>query len=266
MKLFPRFLLILIIFSTLPSCKLFYPNIMFRQKEYQFFDMAQKEVQQYLIEPGDQFSLALFSRDGFRLIDVLGGSLGGTTTNNSSISNLSSSGGAIYLVDYEGFAKLPIIGQFYVKGYTETELERVLEEKYSNLFVAPYVLVTVVNRRCFVFEGSSGTVVGLNEAPTNLFEVIAKSGGIASGMKSYNIKIIRGDLKNPQIHVVDLSTVEGLRKADLIIQSNDIIYIEPKRQVATDAIAQLSPLFAWASTILSTIALVYAFKTANGTN
>ena len=93
--------------------------------------------------------------------------------------------GIPYLVDYEGFAKLPIIGQFYVKGYTETELERVLEEKYSTLFVSPYVVVTVSNRRCFVFEGSSGSVVSLNEAPTNLFEIIAKSGGIATNMKSY---------------------------------------------------------------------------------
>ena len=31
-----------------------------------------------------------------------------------------------FLVDNEGFAKLPIIGEFYVKGFTETELERVL--------------------------------------------------------------------------------------------------------------------------------------------
>ena len=51
-----------------------------------------------------------------------------------------------------------------------------------------------------------------------------------------------------------------MRKADLIIQSNDIIYMEPKRQVATDAIGQLSPVFAWASTILSTVALIEAFR------
>lgn len=223
---------------------------MFRQKDYQFFELAKKKVDEYIIQNGDQFTIRVYSRDGFRLIDIMTG--GG----NQYIGTGGSGG---YLVDNEGFAKLPIIGEFYVKGYTESELERIFEEKYSNLFVDPYVVVTVTNRRAFVFKGSTASVVGLNEEPTNLFEVIAKSGGIAGDLKSYNIKIIRGDLKNPQISVVDLSSIEGLRNADLIIQSNDIIYIEPRRRPATDALGLLTPVFAWASTILTTIALIKAF-------
>ena len=69
-----------------------------------------------------------------------------------------------------------------------------------------------------MFKGSSAAVVGLNESPTNLFEVIAKSGGIGNDLKSYKIKVIRGDLKNPQITIVDLSSLEGMRNADLIVQ------------------------------------------------
>jgi len=245
---------------------------MFRQKEYQFFDMAQKQIEQYVIEPGDQFSLNLYSRDGFKLIDIIGnlnsssssginntGTNGTTNTTSNNNINVTTSG-AIYLVDHEGFAKLPIIGQFYVKGYTETELERVLEEKYSNLFVSPYVIVTVANRRAFVFKGSLGAVIALNEAPTNLFEVIAKSGGIGTDLKSYKIKIIRGDLKNPQIHLVDLSSLEGMRRADLIIQSNDIIYIEPRRRIASDILTNLAPIFSLTTTIVSTIALIIVYR------
>lgn len=260
MKRLLYFFLILTLLLPLPSCKLFYPNIMFRQKDYQFFDLAQKEVEQYVIQRGDQFSISLYSRDGFRLIDILGNSTSSntTTTQNNGIQT-ANTGNGIYLVDYEGFAKLPIIGEFYVKGYTESELERVLAEKYSNLFVDPYVIVTVTNRRVFLFKGSTGSVVQLNESPTNLLEVIAKSGGIGLNLKSYKIKIIRGDLKNPQIHIVDLSTLEGMRKADLILQSNDIIYIEPKRAVVLDALAQLTPVFAVASTIIASIALIKAF-------
>jgi polysaccharide export outer membrane protein len=223
---------------------------MFQQKDYQFFELAKKEIDEYIIQKGDQFSVRLFSRDGFRLIDI------SNSTGNFQISN----GGGSYLVDNEGFAKLPIIGDFYVKGYSERELERVLEEKYSNLFVDPYVMVSVVNRRAFVFKGSSGSVIALNEAPTNLFEVIAKSGGIANDLKSYKIKIIRGDLKNPQISIVDLSSIEGMRNADLIIQSNDIIYIEPRRRPVSAALTELTPILAWLSTILTTIALIKTFS------
>lgn len=227
---------------------------MFQQKDYQFFELAKKQIDQYVIQVGDQFSVKVYSRDGFRLIDVMSG------VNNQNSIGVGGGIGNNYLVDNEGFAKLPIIGEFYVKGYTEKELERVLEEKYSGLFVDPYVVVTVANRRAFVFKGSAGSVVPLNDAPTNLLEVIARSGGIAGDLKSYNIKIIRGDLKNPQISVVDLSSLEGMRNADLIVQSNDIIYIEPRRRPATDVLRELSPIFAWASTILTTIALIKTFS------
>lgn len=261
MKKLVYYSVISFLLSSVTSCKLFYPNIMFQQKDYQYFELAKKQVDEYVIQKGDQFSLRAYSRDGFKLIDVLGGT-------NTSVNGNASTGqvqqgnvsGVTYLVDNEGFAKLPIIGEFYVKGYTEPELERILAEKYSNLFVNPYIVVTVTNRRAFVYRGSTASVVPLNEAPTNLFEVIAKSGGIPGDLKSYNIKIVRGDLKNPQISVVDLSSIEGMRNADLIVQSNDIIYIEPRRRPASDVLKELAPVFAWASTILTTIALIKTFS------
>ena len=241
---------------------------MFQQKDYQFFELAKKQIDEYVIQKGDQFSLHAYSRDGFKLIDVLGAVPGGTVTGNSSSSSTSSgssqqattTSSVTYLVDNEGFAKLPIIGEFYVKGYTETQLERILAEKYASLFVDPYIVVTVANRRAFVYKGSTASVIPLNEAPTNLFEVIARSGGIGDNLKSYKIKIIRGDLKNPQISVVDLSSLEGMRNADLIVQSNDIIYIEPRRRPATDALKELAPVLAWVSTILTTVALIKTFS------
>jgi len=234
---------------------------MFQQKDYQYFELAKKQIDEYVIQKGDQFTLRAYSRDGFRLIDVLGGTnVGAGNAQEGGVSQQGNTFGENYFVDNEGFAKLPILGEFYVKGYTETELERILAEKYSNLFVDPYVVVTVLNRRVFVYKGSTASVVTLNQAPTNVFEVIAKSGGIGADLKSYRIKIIRGDLKNPQISLIDLSSIEGMRNADLIVQSNDIIYIEPRRRPASDILRELSPIFAWASTILTTIALIKTFS------
>ena len=94
------------------SCKLFYPNQMFKQKDYQYFEFAHKKMEEYLIEPGDQLSLQVYSRDGFKLIDVLGGGLstgGGESAAAASSSTVSTSSGQVaYLVDNEGFAKLPV--------------------------------------------------------------------------------------------------------------------------------------------------------------
>ncbi len=247
-----QFLVVFGLLLLMSSCKVFYPNMMFKQKDYQYFELAQKQIDEYVIQKGDQFTLSVYSRDGFRLIDILG--------SRNFNGQGASTGGGLFLVDNEGFAKLPIIGEFYVNGYTESELERILEEKYSNLFVDPYVILTVSNRRVFVFKGSSAAVVSLNESPTNLFEVIARSGGIGNDLKAYKIKVIRGDLKNPQITLIDLSSLEGMRNADLIVQSNDIIYIEPRRRIISDALREISPILAWTSTILTTIALIRTFS------
>lgn len=264
MRLFSYLIGCFFLVILLPSCRVLYPNLMFHQKNYQFFELAAKEVKEYIIQPGDIFTMAVFTRDGIKMIDILGEgrsmvSSGGVAGGAGGDGNVGNRGGG-YLVDREGFVRFPILGEFYVKGYTETELERVLAEKLSNLFVSPYVNVNVINRRAFIFRGSQGTTVALNPYPTTLFEVITRAGGIADNFKAYKIKIIRGDMKNPEMHIVDLSTLEGMGKADLIVQANDIIYLEPRRNVVGDVTAQLTPVFAASGTIFSIIALVRAWQ------
>ncbi|MDB5281593.1 MAG: polysaccharide export protein Wza [Bacteroidota bacterium] len=226
-------------------------------KDYQYFELAQKQIDQYVIQPGDEMSVKVFTRDGFRLVDVIGNVNGGGG-GGSSIQSASSF--VTYPVDNEGFVRLPIVGEMFVKGYTEKELQRILADKYSGLFVEPFVIVRVENRRAFVFKGSGASVVALNFAPTNLLEVIAKSGGLDQALKAYNIKVIRGDIKNPQVILIDLSTLEGMRKADLIVQSNDIIYIEQKRtNIATLILSEFTPYLGLVTTVTTVILLAKAF-------
>jgi polysaccharide export outer membrane protein len=235
--------LIAILCLCLPSCRLLYPNAMFKEKNYQYFELAQKQVEEYVIQPSDQFTIKIYSRDGFKLVDI-SESQGNTTIANNGMD-------VTFAVDGEGFVNLPIIGNYYVKGFTETELERILEDKYSSLFVDPYVVVRVTNRRAFIFKGSLAAVVSLNQSPTTLIEVIAKSGGVDKNLKAYKIKLIRGDLKNPEIKLIDLSTIDGLRNADLIVQSNDIIYIEERKRIAVDILRETTPILSLLTSIIT---------------
>ena len=264
------FLGILVLFST-SSCRILYPNEMFKQKDYQFFELAKKKVEEYVIEPGDELTLEVYSRDGFKLVDVLGGGMGPTSAQPvisgvTSGSTATSSGPTntlarhTYLVDKEGFAKLPVLGMLYVRGYTQNELETQLAQRYATLFVNPFVILKVSNRRVFVFRGEMASVVELNNAPTSLPEVLAKAGGINRQLKAYNIKIIRGDLANPQVRIINLSTLEGLRTADLTVQSNDIIYVEQKRTVINDALILLTPVFSAFTTAVSVVVLARSLK------
>ena len=241
---------------TLSSCKVFYPNTMLRQKDYQYFDLATKEIDQYIIAPGDEITFKVFSRDGFKLVDVLGGNIiiEGASTNSNLINNQYQN--TSYWVNAEGIVRLPIIGEIYVKGYTQPELQKKLEEQLSNLFVNPYVILQVENRRCFIFKQDGGAaVIKLNNYPTNILEVIAKSGGLTGDLKAYNIRIISGDLKNPKVREVDLSTVEGLRSSNVVINSNDIVVINSRRRYLSKILTELSPIISSVSLLTSVIVL-----------
>lgn len=248
---------ILIILGSLPSCRLLYPNQVFKQKDYQYFDMVQKQMSQYIIQPGDEFTMRVFARDGFKLIDVFGGeSVGSVAESGSAVGTLVKT--YTYIVDNEGVVKLPVLGYLYVKGFTKTELERVLAEKYSGLFVDPWVSVKVTNRRVFVFKGGAASVVSLEDYPISLIEVLARTGGLDNDSKAYNIRVVRGDIKNPEVYLVDLSTIEGIRKADLSVQPNDIVVVQKRKRVVSDVLKEAAPYFGAVTTITTFVLL---FKT-----
>ncbi|MGB0884820.1 MAG: polysaccharide biosynthesis/export family protein [Chitinophagales bacterium] len=222
---------------------------MFKQGNYEYFQISKETLKEYIIQKGDLLSLEVFTREGFELVDVLekkGGAAGAMGSGSS----------YQYLVESDGYVEMPLYGRMFVAGYTVNQLEDIIESKSQELFNDPYAILEVTNRRAFVFKGSVASVVTLNEAPTNLLEVIAKSGGIADELKAFKIKIIRGDLKQPEIINVDLSTIEGLRNAELIVQSNDIIYIEKRFRFATEILSEITPVLSLATSLTTIIVLV----------
>ena len=247
----------------LNSCKLMFPNRMFAEGNYEYFSVDQEVIEQYTIERGDVLTLEIYSREGFDLIDVLPNETGGGSSQESGGQMNMAGGGANaglagrnYLVEQDGYVDLPLFGRTYVLGYTENELEDWIEEKCAAIFNEPYAVLRVINRRAFVFKGPLGSVVSLNAGPTTLLEVIAKAGGIENDLKAYDIKVIRGDLQNPEIIKVDLSTMEGLKNANLIIQTNDVIYIEQRFRYAGAVLRETTPIVSLVSTIATLIVLI----------
>ena len=106
-----------------------------------------------------------------------------------------------------------------------------------------------------VFPGTGGTgrTVNLDNENMNLIEALALAGGLTNTGKSYKIKLIRGDLRNPKVMLIDLSTIEGMSQSNLLLQSNDIIYVEPVPRVSQELLSQLAPIIG----IITSLALVY---------
>ena len=216
--------------------------------------MEQFPANEYIIKKGDEVTIRAYSRQGFDLLDVMGGARRGGPQGNQNANTMSL--GFPFTVDVDGYIDMPILGRYYVEGYTQAELEDQFEEELASYFNDPFVMIRVPNRRTFVYYGQSAQVIILNNAPTNLLEVLALSGGLSGNLKAYKIKIIRGDLNNPEIILVDLSTIKGLRDADLLIQTNDIIYVEERPRVVSTLLREITPLVALLTLTLSTIALI----------
>lgn len=241
LKKISPFLLILLLFS---SCKIFYPNYLLRDtKDFYYYELKEVEYQKQVILPQDELSFHLYTRDGFSLVDVLGGEIAGLQ-----------GGGATYRVKEDGYVELPLLGELYVKGITRLDLENLLEKKYSAWYNEPFIQLEVTNHRAYVFMGiGEAQVLALPSENTKLIEVLALMGGIDAGSKSNKIKIIRGDYDNPTIKKIDLSTIAGLKDADFVVLPNDLIIVDPKLRPAQAVITEINYFF----TIVSTITTLY---------
>lgn len=206
---------------------------------------------EYRISANDILSFSVYTNDGFKLVDLTTS----VTSVNSQIQNYSSRSSTTFLVEPDGMIKLPIIGKVKVSGLTVREAEKMLEQQYSTFYNKPFVMLSVENRRVLVFPGigGAGRVVLLENENTTLVEALALAGGIATTGKAWKIKLIRGDLRNPKVMLIDLSTVEGARQSNLLLQANDIIYVEPVPRFSQEILSQIAPIVG----IITSLALVY---------
>ena len=143
--------------------------------------------------------------------------------------------------------------------------------RYEEFYKGVFVVTRVTNSRVVVLGSVGGRIVPLVNDNMNLIEVLAAAGGIdgnggggtslyRSGGKASNIRIIRGDLKNPQVEQIDLTTINGMRRANLQVEPNDIIYIEPVRRPFSDALIDASPVISLAGTVVGTLLAIISIS------
>ena len=248
------------------SCRLFQPNFMLRTPaDYQFDEIPEKVDTVYRLAVNDVLNFSILGDYGAPMISNggFGGGFGGGMNNNNGngagMMGIGGGGGFSALVEFDGTCKLPIVGRVPLAGMTNREAEAYLEGLYKQLEIKnPFVQVSVGNRRILLFNGDgAGTqVIPLVLENMNLFEVIAMSGGISPNGKAHRIKVIRGDLKDPQVYLLDISTLEGMKMADLTLQPNDIVYIEPRIRPVETFFAAINPYLTALSFVASSVTTI----------
>ena len=237
-----RLLLFFFPLVFLMSCRILNPQVMFKTpKDYPYaVDTSSTFKSEYIISPGDRIEMHFFTIDGFKLVDVTNSfASAGTEAVN-------------YLVEKDSLVKLPILGSVLLGGKPIQLAEKELEKIYSKYYINPFVQLKIINRHAYVFfaDGGKGTTVNIVNDNTSIIEVIALAGGLTDNSKAWRIKVLRGDLRNPTVRIIDMSTLEGAMTSDLTVRSNDIIYIEATPNYKIKVLAQLTPFISIITSVL----------------
>jgi polysaccharide export outer membrane protein len=206
----------------------------------------------YVIQPNDFLQVEVYTNSGERLIDPDFQLIKELGLNQ----NMNQRPTPRYLVQTNGQVRLPMIGSVELAGLTLQQSDSLLQLAYSEFYKDPYVLTRYDNKRVIVLGATGGQVIPILNEQTNMLEVLALAGGIATRGKASNIRLIRGDLSNPQVQVIDLSTIEGMQTASLNVQSGDIIYVEPIRRVLPETIRDIGPLVGVLSNIITLVVVI----------
>ena len=212
-------------------------NLMFKQakNEVNKDSIPLTPAEAYTISADDKISFTLSTNNGADIIEGISGI--GSNKQNQRVERE-------YLVRSNGKVELPILGIVAIEGLTIEECEDKLIDLFSTEYKDPFVQVKITNHRVIVFpgNGSDATVVKLTNTNTTLMEAIALAGGITDRGKASTVKLMRRVNGERKIYVMDLSTIEGLKYVDMLVQANDYIYIEPRDEIAREIVKDVAPV------------------------
>jgi polysaccharide biosynthesis/export protein len=298
-RFFPTYYLVVLLAILNSSCASYQNNILFRTGEdfdNRAFDAVRAEAEKnYRLNTFDQVTFQIFSNGGEVLVEpnqefseAVGDDVAGqsATQRNRGVFNPQSEpepqfgvspqitmmgGGAgmgmmmrqlrRYNIMEDGTVLFPKIGEVQIKGLTLRELDTLLMQKYAEYYVEPYVITRCVSRRVIVMGAMGSRILPLRYDNTTLIEILAATGELTENVRTNKVRLLRNaDIGKPALKNIDLSTWEGIKDAELVLQPNDIIYIEPRRRPFKEFVTDLASFtnaIGSTFTILLTTLLLY---------
>lgn len=241
--------------SMLGSCGV-NSNLMFKEIKGDstiVTNIPMRPSEAYRISKDDKISFSITSNNGARIIeDISGLSL------NIRLEGIVNE----YIVRANGEVNLPVVGLVNVAGLTLTQCEDTLAQKYKNQLESPFLQVKITNQRVIVFpgNGSDAKVIPLLNTNTTLMEALAQAGGITDRGRASRIKLMRNENGQRIVYLVDLSTMDGLKYVDMIVQANDYIYVEPTPELSKEIAEDVVPIVTLISSGLIIVSAISVLK------
>lgn len=134
-------------------------------------------------------------------------------------------------VDIDGTVLMPELGAVLVAGYTRSEIEALLMEKYSPYYdlLDIRVQIQTLGKKYFIF----GEVGVQGEQPftgdLTIFEAVTRAGPMKDSANLGRVRLIRADPRDPFIQTIDIGDLieRGDSTFNVHVQERDIIYVPP---------------------------------------
>ncbi len=237
----------------LSACKVYKQDILFGLEEGENTSVVkavQEAERNYMIQVDDILRLDVFTNEGERIIDPNFELQRGIGFQNQNMMQFT------YLVQLDSMVKIPVIGKMKLAGLTIDEAESALEDRFDDYYKGSFVKLTFQNKRVVVLGAPGGQIVPMTNENMSLLEVLALAGGIDFGARAHNVRIVRGPLENPQVYLVNLNTVEGMKASIIPIEPGDVIYVEPWRRPFFEALRDATPILSATTSLIAFILLI----------
>lgn len=215
-----------------------------------FSQMSASLMANYVIQPNDRLNLQVYTQNGERIIDPEFE----LSENVQNIENIRPK--LNYLVLQSGDVKLPMVGRVRLADLTLNEAEQFLQKQYSKFYKEPFVNLTFANKRVVVLGNSKGQVVPLENENTKVSEILALTQAVDNEAKANDIRLIR----NGEVFNLDFSSIEGYLRSDHVVESGDIIYVEPVRRPFNEFFRDNGPIISVLTSILSLTVVIISLN------
>jgi len=168
-------------------------------------------------------------------------------------------------VNDSGFIDIPIIGKFYVEGYTLSELQKALQLEADKYLINSRIIVKLLNYKItFLGEIAQQGILQVQDNQINLVEAIAQMGGISDYGNRKSILIMRTTAFGYQTYRVDITDRAILEKKEFYLLPNDIIIVEPRPyKVVSSNLREYTTLLTSVASIITSITLIFTLNNNN---
>ena len=133
-----------------------------------------------------------------------------------------------FTIDSQGNIEIPILGKIFLKNLTVEEAKKKIQIRADDFLVNSTVIVKHINFEITILGevNRPGTYTVYKDNIT-ILEALGLSGDLSDYANRKKIKLIRDD----NIIYIDLTKIETLYSQNFVLKSDDVIYVEPLRNV-----------------------------------